>query len=404
MNFRQIRFFIFLKEVFVMSWTAFGGPQAHLALFLKVFVEKRAYLSEEALLEINALCQILPGPTSTQTITGIAFRLGGASLAYLTLLVWIMPSVSIMTLAALFIAYLQEQQISFEFARFTHAIAVGFIFSAALQISRKTIQTKTAFALMSVSAVVAYFYHTQWFLPILIILGGVITAIGKFQRYPKVQDKNVKIRWRNFTYFVLIFVLIGFLSELMRPYWYGLPFRLAENFYRTGSIIFGGGQVLVPLMLTEFVYIKKLISREEFDLGYNFNQMLPGPTFAFSAFIGAMAMQDFGFFGQVLGGVLASIAIFLPGTLLIFFVIQFWDELKKYRPIRASLEGINAVSVGLVITAVVLMGETIFTQKTEMILWDILVVIITFVVLQFTRLPAPLLVLAGLGLGYVLSL
>lgn len=404
MNFRKIRFFIFLKEVFVMSWTAFGGPQAHLALFMKVFVEKRAYLSEEALLEINALCQILPGPTSTQTITGIAFRLGGASLAYLTLLVWIIPSVSIMTLAAIFITYLQEKEISFEFARFTQAIAVGFILSAAFQISRKIIQTKTAFALMSISAVVAYFYHPQWFLPILIIAGGLITATGKFQKYPKVQDKNVKIRWRNLTYFVLIFIVIGFLSELMRPYWYGLPFRLAENFYRTGSIIFGGGQVLVPLMLTEFVYIKKLISREEFDLGYNFNQMLPGPTFAFSAFIGAMAMQEFGFLGQILGGVLASMAIFLPGTLLIFFVIQFWDELKKYRPIRASLEGINAVSVGLVITAVVLMGETIFVQNTEMMLWDILVVMITFVVLQFTRLPAPLLVLAGLGLGYLLSL
>lgn len=404
MNFRKIRFFIFLKEVFVMSWTAFGGPQAHLALFLKVFVEKRGYLSEDALLEINALCQILPGPTSTQTITGIAFRLGGAGLAYLTLLVWIMPSVSIMILATLLITYFQEQEISFEFARFTHAIAVGFILSAALQISKKIIQTKTAFALMSFSAVVAYFYHPQWFLPILIIFGGFITAMGKFQRYPKIQDKNIKIRWRNLTYFILIFAVLGFFSEFMRSYSFGLPFRLAENFYRTGSIIFGGGQVLVPLMLTEFVYIKKLISREEFDLGYNFNQMLPGPTFAFSAFIGAMAMQDFGLWGQVLGGIIASIAIFLPGTLLIFFVIQFWDELKKYRPVRASLEGINAVSVGLIITAVVLMGETIFTQDTEMILWDILVVSITFVILQFTRIPAPILVLVGLGFGYLLSL
>ena len=404
MNFRKIRFFIFLKEVFLMSWTAFGGPQAHLALFLKVFVEKRAYLSEESLLEINALCQILPGPTSTQTITGIAFRLGGAGLAYLTLLVWIMPSVSIMTLAALLIAYLQEQEISFEFARFTHAIAVGFILSAALQIGKKIIQTKTAMALMCISAIGAYFYHPQWFLPILIIVGGLITATGKFQRYPKVKDKKVKIRWRNFTYFILFFLVFSFLSEFLRSYSFGLPFRLAENFYRTGSIIFGGGQVLVPLMLTEFVHIKKLISREEFDLGYNFNQMLPGPTFAFSAFIGALAMRDFGLGGQILGGIIASIAIFLPGTLLIFFVIQFWDELKKYRPVRASLEGINAVSVGLVITAVMLMGETVFMQNTEMILWDILVVAITFILLQFTRIPAPLLVLAGLGLGLLLSI
>lgn len=404
MNFRKIRFFIFLKEVFVMSWTAFGGPQAHLALFLKIFVEKRAYLSEEALLEINALCQILPGPTSTQTITGIAFRLGGAGLAYLTLLIWILPSITIMTLAAVSVAYLQEQEISFAFARFTHPIAVGFILSAAWQISRKIIQTRTAFVLMIFSAVLAYFYHPQWFLPILIIIGGVITAVGKFQRYPKVEDKQVRIRWRNFTYFILIFSVLGFLSELMRPYWFGLPFRLAENFYRTGSIIFGGGQVLIPLMLTEFVYVKKLISRDEFDLGYNLNQMLPGPTFAFSAFMGAMAMQEFGFSGQILGGFIASIAIFLPGTLLIFFVMQFWDELKKYRPVRASLEGINAVSVGLVITAVVLMGETMFMQKTETVILDFFVTCLTFALLQFTRIPPPFLVLAGLSLGYLLTL
>ena len=404
MNVRKIRFFIFLKEIFIMSWTGFGGPQAHLALFLRVFVEKRAYLSEEALLEIYALCQILPGPTSTQTITGIAYRIGGAGLAYLTLFVWILPSITIMTLAAVFISYLQAEAVSFEFARFTHAIAVGFILSAGVQVFQKIIHTKTAFVLMCLSAVVAYFYHPQWFLPILIIVGGLVTAMGKFQRYPEVKDKNVKIRWRNLTYFILIFVVLGFFSEFMRPYSFGLPFRLAENFYRTGSIIFGGGQVLVPLMLTEFVFVKKLVSREEFDLGYNFNQMLPGPTFAFSAFIGAMAMRDFGVWGQVLGGVLAGVAIFLPGTLLIFFVIQFWDELKKYRPVRASLEGINAVSVGLVITALVLMGETIFTQTTEMIFLDILVTMITFVLLQFTRLPAPLLVIAGLVLGYLLSL
>jgi chromate transporter len=182
-----------------------------------------------------------------------------------------------------------------------------------------------------------------------------------------------------------------------------LPFRLSENFFRTGSIIFGGGQVLIPLMLTEFVYIKKLISREEFDLGYNLNQILPGPTFSFAAFIGAMAMADFGWWGQVLGAFLATFGVFMPGTLLIFFVIQFWDELKKYRPIRASLEGINAVSVGLVLTAVVLMAEPIFSKPTTDMILDIVVVIICFIVLQFTKTPPPILVLLGLLAGFLVS-
>jgi chromate transporter len=402
MNVRQIRYFIFLKEIFVMSWTAFGGPQAHLALFLKVFVEKRNYLTEEALLEIFALCQMLPGPTSTQTITGLAYKVGGARLAYLTLVVWIFPAVLMMTLAALLVTYLQEKEMSFAFARFTQALGTGFILAAAVQITQKIIKTKTSIVLMLVSAIAAYFYHPQWFLPLLIVLGGVVTTT-KFKRYERVEDKNVKIRWRNLTYFIILFVVFGVLSELTRRYEFGLPFRLSENFFRTGSIIFGGGQVLIPLMLTEFVYIKKLISREEFDLGYNLNQILPGPTFSFAAFIGAMAMADFGWWGQVLGAFLATFGVFMPGTLLIFFVMQFWDELKKYRPIRASLEGINAVSVGLVLTAVVLMAEPIFSKPTTDMILDIVVVIICFIVLQFTKTPPPILVLLGLLAGFLVS-
>jgi len=403
MNVRQIRYFIFLKEIFVMSWTAFGGPQAHLALFLKVFVEKRNYLTEEALLEIFALCQMLPGPTSTQTITGIAYKIGGAKLAYLTLIVWILPAILIMTLAAILVNYLQEQQISFAFARFTQALGAGFILAAAFQIIQKIIKTKTSIALMVVSGTVAYFYHPQWFLPLLILLGGIITT-SKFKRYERVEEKNVKIRWRNLTYFILLFVVMGFLSEFTRGYDFGLPFRLSENFFRTGSIIFGGGQVLIPLMLTEFVYIKQLVSREEFDLGYNLNQILPGPTFSFAAFIGALAMaKDFGTWGQVLGAFLATFGVFMPGTLLIFFVIQFWDELKKYRPVRASLEGINAVSVGLVITAVVLMAEPIFSKPTNDMILDIVVVVASFVILQCTKIPPPFLVFLGLLMGVLVS-
>lgn len=402
MQIYKIRYFIFLREVIVISWTSFGGPQAHLAHFIRIFCHKRAYLSESALLEIYALCQILPGPSSTQTITGIAYRLGGASLAYLTLFFWVFPSIFITTLAAIFVNHLEQQQIDLSFARFTQAIAVGFIISAAVQITPKVIQSKLSAILVVFSTVVAYFYHPQWFLPLLIIFGGIITT-RNFEKYPQTTEKQLKIRWRNLTYFILIFLILAFFSEFTRRYEFGLPFRLAENFYRTGSIIFGGGHVLVPLMLTEFVYIKKLISREEFDLGYNFNQILPGPTFAFSAFIGAMAMREFGVWGQVLGAILASFGVFTPGTLLIFFVMQFWDELKKYRPVRAALEGIHAVSLGLVLAAVLLMGQTLFEQNSiSEIILDVGISILTFLILHFTKIPPPFVVLLGLLLGFIL--
>ena len=94
----SLRYYIFLKDVLKLSLTTFGGPQAHLAMMLRLLVEKRRYISEKELIELNALCQILPGPTSTQTLTAIGFQVGGPNLAYLTLLVWITPTALLMTL------------------------------------------------------------------------------------------------------------------------------------------------------------------------------------------------------------------------------------------------------------------------------------------------------------------
>jgi chromate transporter len=103
---RKIRYLIFLKDVVVLALTAFGGPQVHFSLFLDRLVYKRAYLTESELLELTALCQVLPGPTSTQTLTAIGFRIGGPNLAYLTLLVWIAPAVLLMTAAGISVSYL----------------------------------------------------------------------------------------------------------------------------------------------------------------------------------------------------------------------------------------------------------------------------------------------------------
>src|SRR5687768_8053503 len=138
----RIRYYIFLKDVLILALTAFGGPQAHIAMLLKRMVIKRAYLTEAELIELNALCQVLPGPTSTQTITAIGFKVGGPNLAYLTLLVWIFPGVTIMSLAALVINYLQDQGISLQFMRFIQPMAIGFMALAAYRISSKVIEGK----------------------------------------------------------------------------------------------------------------------------------------------------------------------------------------------------------------------------------------------------------------------
>ena len=123
----RIRYSDFLRDVFALSLSTFGGPQAHLAHFHKVLVDKKKYITDEELIEINSLCQILPGPTSTQTLTAIGFKIGGPNLAYLTLLVWIMPAVLLMTAAAIFMSNIQTKNLSLDFTRFIQPIAVGFV-------------------------------------------------------------------------------------------------------------------------------------------------------------------------------------------------------------------------------------------------------------------------------------
>jgi chromate transporter len=390
--FKRVRYYIFLRDVLILAVTAFGGPQAHTAMFLDVLVKKRGYLSEEDLIELNALCQILPGPTSTQTITAIAFRIGGPNLAYLTLLIWMIPAVTIMTVAAITISNLQERNISIEFTRFIQPMAVGFVAYAALKIGKKVIKTKLAVLLMILTTLVSFFYSSPYIFPVLLVVAGLITSL-KYKAQPIEEKGEIKIEWANFILWAGVFVLAAGLGGLTRS----LPVRLFENFYRNGSLIFGGGQVLIPFLYTEFVEFKQYLSSEEFLSGYALMQSLPGPVFSFCAYVGSLAMREYGVFGEIIGALAASIGIFLPGAFLIFFVIRFWDGLKKYRIIKASLEGINAASAGMVVAAAVLMF-----MPLEPNYMNFGVTIGTFLLLSFTKIPAPVLIVIGLVGGILI--
>lgn len=386
----RLRNIIFLRDVLLLSLTAFGGPQAHIALFLDRLVQKRGYLTEEELIELNALCQILPGPTSTQTITAIGFRRGGPNLAYLTLLVWMLPAVSIMIMAALLVSMLPAGQL--QFARFIQPIAIGFIAYAGFRISTKVVKTRTAFALMVCSSIISYYLRSPFVFPVLLIVSGLVTAV-KFKKQPKEEKERITIQWGNFILWGAFFAGIAFIGFVTRD----RLVLLLENFYRNGSLIFGGGQVLIPLLYTEFVEFKNYLSSSEFLTGLAIGQSLPGPVFSFSAYIGAMSMREEGSFWQIMGGLVSAVGIFLPGTFLIFFVIRFWNQLKRFRPVRASLEGINGASAGMVIAAAVILFEPVSPSVL-----NVSIVLGTFVLLLSRKIPAPFIILAGIAAGFIL--
>jgi chromate transporter len=400
----RVRYIDFLKDVFLLSISCFGGPQAHIAHFQKLLVEKRKYITEEELIEVNALGQVLPGPTSTQTLTAIAYRLRGPNLAYLTLILWMLPSVAIMTGLGILMASFETKQISIGFTRFIQPMAVGFVAYGAYSIGIRTITRPRAFILMVVAAVASYFIKTPAVFPIILIIAGCITAFN-YKAHPREPKKKFNVAWSNLILWVGVLVFAALLGSLTKSRPEFLPIRLFENFYRNGSLVFGGGQVLTPLLYTEFVQYapKQYLTSEEFLSGYALVQGLPGPVFSFSSFIGALSMREFGTGGEIFGAMMSAAGVFLPGTFLIFFMIRVWDSLKSFRAIRASLEGILAANAGLVAAAAIILFQPLIKdQPLENILLYSVFTIITFVLIAFTKVPSWAIIAAGLLLGLVM--
>lgn len=385
---------MFLKDVAVLSVTCFGGPQAHIAHFQNLLVAKRSYLTTEELIETNALCQVLPGPTSTQTLSAIGYRLGGPLLAYITLLIWVLPSVLIMTTAAIVLSHVKNEALTLDFTRFIQPMAVGFVSYAAYSISKKTVTTGRGIALMIMAGVASYFITTPIVFPVTLLVAGAITSLN-YKAHPKEEKIKFDVPWANLYLWAGVLIFAAVLGGITKA----LPIRLFENFYRNGSLIFGGGQVLTPLLYTEFVQYapKKYLTSDEFLSGYALMQGLPGPLFSFSAYVGALAMRGTGLTGEISGALMSAAGIFLPGTFLIFFMVRIWTSLKKFRMIRASLEGINAANAGLVAAAAIILFLPLDKSLTNFSL-----TIGTFALLAFTKTPPWLIIIAGLALGFIL--
>jgi chromate transporter len=398
MNKRQL---IFLRDVVLYTFTAFGGPQAHIAVLLREFVEKRRYITEEELMELNALAQLLPGPSSTQTLVGIAWKVGGLRLALITFLIWILPSATIMCLAAISYKMFADRARFAGILHFVQPIAVGIVAYATYTFAYKFLKSRVSTMLAIGSLIATLILQNAYAFPLLILMGGIISSALETQ--PQENELRVKlfsnVNPNKVTYFIgilLLFAAMGALVNQTSPF--SLPIRLFENFYRNGILIFGGGQVLVPLMYTEFVEVKHYLTNSEFLSGYALQQALPGPTFSFTSFVGGITMgnKGGGIFGQVIGSIVAVIGINCPGLILILFIVPFWNDLKKITRIKNSLSGINAVAVGFMATALILLAKPFGLNWMAY-----LIMAATFLILKFTRIKTPIVIIIGIVLGLI---
>ena len=411
----MLRHIPFLRSVFTHSVTAFGGPQAHIAMMLKTFVRERHDVTEQELMEYNAFCNLLPGASSTQTLTLIGYKRGGVPLAIFTLIIWILPACIFMGALSFLLHYFDKRALDADIFKFIAPMAAGFLVYACYTTFPYAVRNTITWVIMFVASVVTFFlFKLPAIFPALIVLGGIATNLSK-KRIPQIEQKPRKIKWWNFWLFGFIFIAAGIVSESAKKNdWPNRkPINLFENTYRMGSYVFGGGQVLMPIMYEQFSIRPEAIrekdqnvvqiNKDDMLTGMGIVRAVPGPVFSIASFTGGMALKDMGPEMQVLGSLIGMVAIFLPSALLVLFFFPIWNNLKKYAAVYRSLEGINAAVIGIMIgsTFYILKDISLLEPKTISMV-NLGVILGTFLLLVYTRVPAPVIVAGCLLLGYYL--
>ena len=376
-----------------LGLTSFGGPIAHLGYFHNEYVERRKWLTPEVYAEVVALAQALPGPASSQVGIAIGLMRAGLIGAVFAWIGFTLPSAAVL----IAFAYGVDEAGNVGDAAWLHGLklaAVAIVAFALWGMARSLAPDKERATIAVVAAILALSLESALAQVGIIALAGVAgwrlflsAGRGPDAQLPVFAGRNVAIGA-----FVLFFGLL-----LLLPLAAGLADSQALNvfdrFYRAGSLVFGGGHVVLPLLQREVV-TPGWVTPDEFLAGYGAAQAVPGPLFTLSAYLGAiMAPAPNG----VLGGTIALTAIFLPSFLLVIGGIAAWSLIRRNPSILASLRGVNAAVVGLLLAA---LYDPVFTSAVESA-EDFSLVIAAFVLLAFWKTP-PWLVVAFTAAGAVL--
>jgi len=244
---------------------------------------------------------------------------------------------------------------------------------------------------LAFGAIITYVIREPWIFPLVLLIGG---AVSIFNSKEKELWNPVKLNppWL----YLVAFGIFAVGSILLTLTWDNKIVHLFESFYRFGYLVIGGGQVVVPLMYTDLVEVRQYLTSQEFLTGFGLVQGLPGPMFSFSAYAGGMALRGSGTLIQTAGGMISGLAIFLPGLLLIYFIYPIWENLKKIKGIKVSLNGVTAVAGGLIVTS-----AFILMQKNGFAIDNLIILAITIILLLSKKIPAPLIVLGVIIAGFI---
>lgn len=379
-------FLIFIR----LGLTSFGGPVAHLGYFHDEFVARRKWISEQGYSDLVALCQLLPGPASSQV--GIALGLYRAGYAG-ALAAWAgftLPSAILLILFALGMSSHAELMPSGALHGLK-VVAVAVVAQAVWGMARNLCPDVIRVTIMAVAACFLLLFPAALsqigVMGAAAITGLLVCKPGQSERH---HSLNVSLRLRTGVFWVVLFLILLLGLPLLAAIYPNHTLAMVDAFYRTGSLVFGGGHVVLPL-LQAVVVPTGWVSNDIFLAGYGAAQAMPGPLFTFAAFLGA-SMDLFPSGWE--GGMLCLLAIFTPSFLLVTGVLPFWERVKGNLRIRAALSGINAAVVGLLLAALYnpVWTSAIHTPQ------DFGLALLALVALIFWKLP-PWLVVVGSGIA-----
>jgi chromate transporter len=329
-----------------LGLTSFGGPVAHLGYFRDEYVRRRRWITEDAYADIVALCQLLPGPTSSQVGVAIGILRAGLPGAIAAWLGFTLPS------AILLVAFaVGLQRLGVTDAGWLHGLkiaAVAVVANAVWGMARSLAPDRERATIAIVSAIVVLAWSGAPGQVLVIVLAGLIGsrlfsgASGDARgSLPPVIGRRTAI-----AAMILFFALLGGLP-ILRQVVTNPALVLFDSFFRVGSLVFGGGHVVLPLLQAEVVP-PGWVTNEEFVAGYGAAQAVPGPLFTFAAYLGAVRHESP---NGIAGAALALVAIFLPTVLMVVGALPFLRALRARAGFQAALRGINAAVVGLLLAA-----------------------------------------------------
>jgi len=370
-------------EVFLTSLrlglTSFGGPIAHLSYFHEEYVKKKKWISEHAYADLVALCQFLPGPASSQVGMAVGLSRAGISGAILAWIGFTLPSAIILILFGLGMAHIDSGAHQ-HWLHGLKVVAVAVVAQAVLGMGKKLCPDKERITIAILSCVAVLLANSAIIQILVLIAAGIFGTYFLKTTSELPHEPLHKGRRRIGAVFLSIFVGLLIFLPMLRGIYPLQSLKLFDSFYRAGALVFGGGHVVLPLLQAEVVPTG-WVSNDLFMAGYGVANAIPGPLFAFSAYLGAVSSTSpTGWTGAFI----CLIAAFFPSFLLVVGALPFWEKLRSLPKIRQSMLGLNAAVVGILLAALYnpVWTSAIFSSK------DFALAAVGFVMLEFWKLPS----------------